>query len=111
MPGAICTSSQPSEPKLSRICFAACVRIGAVRYSHLVMARTLLGRDGRPGGAYRSTPYVVWTAYAEWLHRADLEVEVAGEALEDGACRRRAPTGATETASSSTSPGVAAPAG
>src|SRR5690242_14152416 len=41
MPGAICTSSHPSAPKLSRICFAACVRIGAVRYSHLVMPRTL----------------------------------------------------------------------
>src|SRR6478609_2953891 len=60
MPGAICTSSHPSAPKLSRICLAACVRIGAVRYSHLVMLGTLLGRgpaavgpgrlDGGPAG-------------------------------------------------------------
>src|SRR3954454_14555481 len=43
MPGAICTSSHPSDPKLSKICLAACVRIGAVRYSHFVMPGTLLG--------------------------------------------------------------------
>src|SRR6476469_2822184 len=48
MPGAICTSSHPSAPKLSRICFAACVRIGAVRYSHLVMGRTLPTASERP---------------------------------------------------------------
>src|SRR5690242_11512724 len=45
MPGAICTSSHPSAPKLSKICLAACVRIGAVRYSHFVMLGTLLGED------------------------------------------------------------------
>src|SRR6478735_7478096 len=43
MPGATCTSSHPSAPKLSKICLAACVRIGAVRYSHFVMLGTLLG--------------------------------------------------------------------
>src|SRR3954465_9642462 len=45
MPGAIWTSSHPSAPKLSRICLAACVRIGAVRYSHLVMLGTLLAGE------------------------------------------------------------------
>ena len=43
MPGAICTSSQPGA-EVSRICFAACVRIGAVRYSHLVTGAHSLER-------------------------------------------------------------------
>ena len=37
MPGTIWTSSQPSEPKLSRICLVECTSTGAVMYSHLVM--------------------------------------------------------------------------
>ncbi len=35
MPGTIWTSSQPSRPKLSRICLVAWTSTGAVRYSHL----------------------------------------------------------------------------
>src|SRR5690348_7030709 len=48
MPGTTCTSSQPSSPKLSRICLVACTRSGAVMYSHFVMLATLVG--GRDPG-------------------------------------------------------------
>src|SRR3954452_21391992 len=42
MPGTTWTSSQPSAPKLSRICLVACASTGAVMYSHLSMAPTLV---------------------------------------------------------------------
>src|SRR5690606_23654983 len=37
-PGTTWTSSQPSSPKLSRICLVLWISSGAVRYSHFVMA-------------------------------------------------------------------------
>ena len=46
MPGTTCTSSQPSWPKLSRICLVACTSTGAVMYSHLRHAATLRAADG-----------------------------------------------------------------
>ena len=54
MPGAICTTSQPGA-EVSMICFAACVRIGAVRCSHLVMGDPTAGRR-RPGLPVRGDP-------------------------------------------------------
>src|SRR5690606_40000720 len=36
------TSSHPSSPQLSRICFVACDSSGTVAYSHFVMAASLL---------------------------------------------------------------------
>src|SRR5699024_1382077 len=48
IPGTICTSSQPSLPKLSRICLVECTRTGAVKYSHLVIVRPYRHRHGTP---------------------------------------------------------------
>lgn len=36
-PGTTCTSSHPSCPHVSRICFVAWIRSGTVAYSHFVM--------------------------------------------------------------------------
>src|SRR5690349_21380725 len=44
-PGTSVTSSQPSCPKLLRICAATWLRTGATWYSHLVMPRRLTGRE------------------------------------------------------------------
>src|SRR6187402_815183 len=62
MPGTTCTSSQPSWPKLSRICLVACTSTGAVMYSHLVMWAlygplrwSSSGRVPRPSPAWVST--------------------------------------------------------
>ena len=59
MPGTTCTSSQPSSPKLSRICLVACTSTGAVMYSHLVMPATLVRSTvtrGRRGSRRRADP-------------------------------------------------------
>src|SRR5881398_525798 len=41
------TSSQPSSPQLSRICFVACTSSGTVAYSHFFIRGTLAS-VGRP---------------------------------------------------------------
>ena len=47
-----------------------CVRIGAVRYSHLVMAATLLARS------QRRTAYLTCTAYGEWCTDHDVDLDI-----------------------------------
>src|SRR5689334_9287288 len=80
------TSSQPSWPKLLRICPATWLRIGATWYSHLVMARTLLrGCVGRVRRMTDSTPdalllarYVdAWSVATAAF--ADLAASLSGE--------------------------------
>ena len=47
-PGTTATSSQPSSPQLSRICFVAWTSSGTVTYSHFCMPRTISKTSGYP---------------------------------------------------------------
>src|SRR3954454_3258690 len=83
MPGTTWTSSQPSAPKLSRICLVACTSSGAVMYSHLSMAPTLVP-DPRDYDRQMPVPPDLPDAVLRYDHHEDALVDVHVPAAPNG---------------------------